>query len=223
MKDVCPVTRKFMETAGELPIPEAYIGSPKAKFLIVGINPGMTYVRNEEAKEPVSLWAWEMRDVSPTDFDRYIEIYIDKIEDYLATFIRPSWQYRRVCKIFNYSPENDEVMITNLVLCPSEGWDRVFSQEEQNRAFMYCNKFCRDIIKKVNPELILLHGLPVVKFYSRLFGLNVQKKDLPIKKEIDGRTYVLSHHLQSLHSPRLQAYWKKFEEIAKNLRRTNIR
>lgn len=204
----CPVARKFRETAEGPLIPEAYLGSPKAKFVIVGINPGMTY--NLQGN-PISLWSWEMRDVSSADFDFYVKTYMNKIKDYLTNpFLKDTWQYRRVCKIFNYSPENGEVMITNLAHCPTKNWS-----EDLNTVFEHCYQSCKDIEKEVGPELVLLHGLPVVHFFSRLFNWNVKSKDIPIKKERNGRSYVLSRHLQS---PTIQKDWKALENIAKTLK-----
>lgn len=222
-KDDCPVVRKFRETVGELPVPEAYLGSKKAQFMIVGINPGMGYVRvGANQFKPVNLWSLKMRGVPYADFDLYVKTYMNKIRDYLIEpFLKYAWQYRRVCKIFNYSPENGEVMITNLVHCPSKRWHKDFTRDEQNTAFELCNELhpCRDIIKKVGPELVLLHGIDVVRFFCRLFDWNVEKKDIPIKKERNGIDYVLSRHLQSRAFPD----WNALEKIAKTLEEKTLK
>jgi len=208
----CPVARKFRETAEGPLIPEAYLGSPKAKFMIVGINPGITEVKEE--KKTTGLMSYLMRDAPPHAFERdadlYIEVYQRRSKDFLKLFVEDAWQYRRVCKIFNYSPENGEVMITNLAHCPTTNWS-----EDLNTAFEHCYQFCKGIEKEVGPELVLLHGLPVVRFFSRLFNWNVKNKDIPIKKERNGRSYVLSRHLQS---PTIQKDWKALENIAKTLK-----
>jgi len=124
-KDKCPAARKFKEGVEEPLIPEAYLGSPEAKFIIVGFNPGMT--ANHEGK-PISLWSREVRVSSSLHFDDFfVKTYMKRIKHYLMdTFLEDgrNWQYRRVCKIFDYSPEKGEVMITNLAHCPTKNWAR---------------------------------------------------------------------------------------------------
>jgi hypothetical protein len=38
----CPLAIDFYNRGNELPIPEAYLGSRTAKYMIVGLNPGET-------------------------------------------------------------------------------------------------------------------------------------------------------------------------------------
>jgi uracil-DNA glycosylase len=206
----CPVARRFRETAEGPLIPETYLGSPRAKFIIVGFNPGMTY--NREGK-PISLWSSAMSDFSSACFDDfYVKTYMDRIKDYLTDpFLKDTWQYDRACKIFNYSPENDEVMITNLAHCPTKKWGDL-DEDEQNEIFRRCHQFCEDIIGEVDPQLVLLHGRTVVEFFSRIYGWRVNRKDvLPLKREENGRKYILSSYLQQ------PLNWRALENIAKTL------
>ena len=104
--NVCPVAKKFKENKGERPIPEAYLGNPKAKFMIIGINPGKS------------------ENYLCGDF----EVYQSQIRGFLKdpnkwTRAKGGWVYDDVIKIFRYPPrEKDGVIITNLVHCPTPSW-----------------------------------------------------------------------------------------------------
>jgi len=212
--EVCPVAKKFKEVNGELPIPEAYLGNPKAKFMIIGINPGQS--------------------VNYLDHD--FEVYQSEIRGFLKTKWKGAWAWDYVIEIFGYPPrEKDGVIITNLVHCPTPSWGQKIKKtdqwylvdEKREEAIKLCNHFCFDIVEKVDPELILLHGPDVVKFFSDHYGWSVEdSKSMDITGDIkkgDGRKYVLSQHLVRLifcsKNPQKSSHkaWQKLKDAATTL------
>lgn len=205
-KKVCPVAKKFSENNdGELPIPEAYVGNSKAKFMIIGINPGQSknYLLGANLTE-----------------------YISEIEDFLEAGRLRSWQYEYAAEIFRYT-YLDDVLITNLVHCPTPSWTRnpsdewKLSNEEKKESIELCNQFCLEIIKEVDPEFILLHGQPPIEFFSTYYEWGIEEKkptDINgVTKKGDGRTFVLSQHLQSIRAKKCEGAWKALEEASKRL------
>jgi len=214
--DICPVARKFKEVNGELPIPEAFLGNPIARFMIIGINPGQ----------------------SENYLDCDFEVYQSEIKGFLKdpTRWQGSWAWDYVTAIFGYPPrEKDGVIITNLVHCPTPSWGQkikkteqwYLADEEKKEAIKLCNHFCFDIIEKVDPELILLHGPDVIKFFSDYYGWNVEDpKTMDIIGNIkkgDRRNYVLSQHIVRLtfcsKNPQKTSHraWKALKEAAEKL------
>jgi hypothetical protein len=213
----CPVEMKFKENnkgnpKGDVPIPEAYLGNPEARFMIIGINPGQceNYLENN------------------------FEAYQHQIRGFLKSpQWKSSWTWDYAVKIFGYpSRQEDGVLITNVVHCPTPSWRRQkeekwrLSEEEKQMSIELCNHFCFEIIEKVNPELILLHGLDTVRFFADHCGWwdidkNAENKDihgLP-PKICDNRTFVLSRHLTSMCFKKGQGKWIPLEEIGRSIKR----
>ncbi|MFH1774993.1 MAG: hypothetical protein ABH874_08560 [Methanobacteriota archaeon] len=208
-RDECPVAKVSTEIYGKPRNPVPYLGIPiKAKFIIIGINQGESNIEDSDFDNDL-VWM--------EDFFNNKDFFTDLI-----------WKnYERAARILNYSPENEEIIITNLVHCPTLGWTNPpkewkLNNEEKERSIDLCNHFCLEIIKEVNPELILLHGLDVVKFFNKHYnwGLpdNIKSKDINGKiKEGDGRTFVLSRHLTRLGENKI-AWEEALEEASKCLR-----
>lgn len=218
--EVCPVAKKFKEINGERPIPEAYLGNPRAKSMIIGINPGS----------------------SENYLDCNFEDYQQAIRDFWklgeGSLMPYRWVWNQVVEIFNYpSFKEDGALVTNLVHCPTKFWNRkvektdkwFLTEEEKKKALTLCNRFCLDLIEKVDPELIFLHGSDVLKFFSDNYRWNVKDpKSLNIvdnlKQGDDGRTYVLSPHIQRLaycsKNPMKESYrtWQLLRDASEKLR-----
>ena len=213
--NVCPVAMKFRannkgSSKDDRPIPEAYLGNPQSKFMIIGINPGQceNYLENN------------------------FEAYQHQIRGFLKSpQWKSSWTWDYAVEIFDYpSRQKDGVIITNLVHCPTPSWRREkeekwqLSDEEKQKSLELCTQFCLEIIGKVDPELILLHGLDTVKFFSKHCGWNIDKnaenKDIHgLVKMCDNRAFVLSRHLTSMCFKKGQGAWRPLEEVAGNIRR----
>jgi hypothetical protein len=200
---LCPVACKFKAKIKERPIPEAYLGNPKSKFMIIGINPGANHIKCNNFEE-----------------------YQSWIRNHTVSF----WQYHYAAEIFGYSLRNNEGMVTNLIHCPTPGWsvqkDETWrlSDIEKQKSLELCSPFCFEMIDKVDPELILLHGLDVAKFFSDHCGWGIprdaENKDIHgLKKRCNSRTFVLSRHVRSMCFKKGQGAWKPLEEVARNIER----
>ena len=205
----CPVAKKFKEVNRELPIPEAYLGSPKSKFMIVGINPGAS-------RNYICGGACE-------NFEEY--------QHWIRQHVPLFWQYNYVTDIFCYPPlKQGGGTVTNLVHCPTPSWTKQkedkwqLSEAEKQKSIELCGPFCFKIIDKVNPELILLHKRDVVEFFSRRcewdISANAKNKDIHERtKRCNGRTFVLlARHLASIRTKKDET-WEVLKEAAKKLKK----
>lgn len=203
----CPVAKKFKENnEGERPIPEAYLGNPKSKFMIIGINPGAS--KNY---------------LSPN-----FKEYQDQIKWPISEQFR---QYHYVTEIFGYPPlKEGGGIITNLVHCPTPIWTRPkdkkwwLSDAQKQKSIELCSPFCFKIIEEVDPELILLHKRDVVEFFSRhcKWGIseNAKNKDIHgLIKRCNDRIFVLlARHLASIRTEKDET-WEIMKEAAKKLKK----
>lgn len=85
-----------------------------------------------------------------------------------------------------------------------------------------CSQFCFEIMEKIDPELVLLHGSNAIKFFSNRYGWdvneNAKSEDINgIIKKGDGRRYVLSQHLRSMTWARDDPRWTPFKDAATKL------
>jgi len=214
----CPVACKFKANNNdERPIPEAYLGNPTSKFMIIGINPGAkeNYIGEEEEEKKKNF-------IEGTSFEKY--------QDWIGQHIPSFWQYGWVAQIFGYSLKNREGIVTNLIHCPTPRWtvqkekEWRLSDAEKQKSIELCSPFCLEMIEEVNPKLVLLHGLDIVKFFSNYcgwgIGKNAENKDIHgLVKRCNNRTFVLSRHLRSMCFKRGQGAWKPLEEVARNIER----
>jgi len=218
----CPVACKFKANNPneKRPIPEAYLGNLRSKFMIIGINPG--------AKENYIGKNGEDGEEKKKNFveGKSFEEYQKWIREHVPSF----WQYNYVAQIFGYSLRNGEGIVTNLIHCPTPGWsvqkDETWrlSDVEKQKSLELCSPFCIEMVDEVNPELVLLHSLDVVKFFSNYcgwgIGENAENKDIHgLVKRCNNRTFVLSRHLRSMCFKRGQGAWKPLEEVARNIKR----
>lgn len=205
--NTCPVAKKFKQVTGELPIPEAYLGNPESKFMIIGINPG-------ERKNYICGGACE-------SFEEY--------QNWLRQHVPFFWQYHYATELFGYPAlKKGGGIVTNLVHCPTPSWTRQKEEKwrlidvEKKKSVELCSQFCLEMIEEVSPDLILLHGLDVAKFFSNYckwgLGEEAQNKDIHgLMRMCNGRTFVLSRHLRSIADKKGQGVWRALKEAAKKL------
>jgi uracil-DNA glycosylase len=216
--NICPVAKKFKENnKGERPIPEAYLGNPESKFMIIGVNPGQS---TNYLCADFGVYQTQIRGFlkDPTKWSR----------------ARGGWVYDDVIEIFGYpSREEGGVIITNLVHCPTPSWAKnvkgkwKLSEEEKQESIKLCGPFCLDLIKKINPELVLLHGPDAIRFFSDRYGWNIKDPNsidmMKDVKKANGRNFVLSPHLVRLvfcsKDPQKPSHraWQALKETAKEL------
>jgi hypothetical protein len=187
----CPVAMKFKENnkgnpKGDVPIPEAFLGNPQSRFMIIGINPGASenYIKCKNFEE-----------------------YQKWIREHLPSF----WQYHYATEIFGNLPlKQGGGIVTNLVHCSTPSWRRQKEREwqlselEKEKSLELCSQFCIEMIERVDPELILLHGLDTVRFFADHCGWKDIDKNAEneaihgLQKTCNNRTFVLSRHLRSM-------------------------
>lgn len=190
----CPVADKFKKQSSKKvdPVPEAYRArNPKAKLIIIGINPG----------------------IGTDDKGNCANEYSNDFEKYKAELKQPLdrrfWQYYKAANLLRYDFIN-EVMVTNLIHCPTRNWTNKKDKEwwleadEKCESIKLCNHFCFELVDEVKPDSILLHGLDVIEFFRKRLDWqdipqNPKSIDIQGKREKwEGRTVIMSRHLQSI-------------------------
>jgi hypothetical protein len=208
----CPVSKKFRENTGERSIPEVYLGKPESRFMVAGINPG-----DEENYLPIS------------DFDKYLE----QVRGYwLKEYPKRTWViYEYVANLFGYSLQNNEVIVTNLVHCPTKSWSKregsekwLLSEGEKVKAIDLCSSYLFDIIVKYKPKVIFVHGFDVIRSLSNHYNWGIREENLNSEYiqgkifKVNDSSFVLSRHIASMQFSKGHKYWKRLEDAAKKLK-----
>lgn len=204
----CPVAQRFKTNTGEEAVPEAYLGKPESGFMMVGINPGSdeNYIQGQE-------------------FDGYLSW----IRDYwLGGYDKRLWRiYGEVAEVFGYSLEKDEVVVTNLVHCPTKSWSKRddiawwLDKSEKQKAIDLCSDYCFDLISEYNSKVIFVHGFDVVRAFSKHYNWGIKEQDVN-SKFLQGKVittnnnqhFVLSRHLASFQFSKNHEYWNRIREAA---------